>query len=336
MLFLGGLNHIIHNNSNIPMNFSLQHSTFSILIIILLSLTACQKQDSSTKTEITSFTVTKLDHDIIFTFSASAQNVQYYKIQYYALNSAYNSNNFITNETSTITKTITELALQSGELYNFSIQAVLNDGDLIYGTNVITLNIGDFCEAPHDLNFSNTFGLRWHTHDNSTTAAYYEISYGISGTTAIAGDKITLNTRSCKDMTLEEGTTYDFYVRSYCNSTLEWSNWAGPLSHYASQSLNLCVPPSNLSFSIIRNGNSYAIGATCTWDDTGNNNNTYEMNMVVDGYPPTTGNIETSTSTQMDYTPLLRNSEYDFYVRSICNNNTATSWVGPLNVNIGY
>lgn len=316
------------------MNFSLHSATYLTLISILLSFTACQKEESK-GTEITAFSVTQSNNDLIFNFSASDEDIQYYEITYSNSNSSH-FGDFTTIETSTITKTIGELSIESGGLYTFSIYAVLNDLSVISWPNPILLDFGDFCEQPHGLNFLSSFGFIWNVYNNSTSASYYEMSYGIAGTSTSAGEKITTNTENSRDMVLEQGKVYDFYVRSYCNNTLGWSDWAGPLTHFASKNLNICVPPSNLSYSIVRDSLSRPFGAECTWEDDGGNID-YELNMVNNGSAPTSGNINRVSSTAMSVTvfySLTRNTDYDFYVRSICKDGTPTSWTGPLNVNI--
>jgi hypothetical protein len=316
------------------MHFTLHSLSYLYLIIIsILSFTSCQK-DTSTEATITSFTVTQSNNELIFTFSASSQDIQYYQIQYYAPNGGGLAGSFVTNAASTVTETIADLSIQTGILYVFNIEAVLNSGSIIGGADPISLLIEEFCEQAHNLNFSNASGLSWSIYNNNTSPSYYEISYGVTGTTASLGEKITTNTRSNKEMVMEQGNVYDFYVRSYCNNTLGWSDWEGPLSHYASQDLNTCIPPSSLGFTVVRNSLSQAVGARCTWTDNGGNSN-YEVNMVGNGSSPTAGNIETSTSTNITYAPMTQNTEYDFYVRSICSDGTPTNWAGPLNVNIG-
>lgn len=306
-----------------------------LLLIGILCLTACQKEESK-GTEITSFSVVKSNNELIFNFSASDQNIQYYEIIYSNSNSSHRGD-FTTTETSTITKTISELSIESGGIYTFNIYAKLSDLSVISWSNAVLLNFGDFCEPPHGLNFNGYFGLIWNNYNNTTSTSYYEMSYGVTGTSASAGEKITTNNTSSRDMVLEQGKVYDFYVRGYCNNTLGWSDWAGPLTHYASENFNICIPPSNLSFSIVRDSLSRPFGAECTWEDNGGNSD-YELNLVSNGSSPTSGNIETvnsaATSVTVFYGPLTRNRDYDFYVRSICKDGTPTSWTGPLNVNI--
>lgn len=317
------------------MNFSLHHSTtyLYLLLIAILSLSACRQEESIAT--ITSFSVTQSTDNLTFSFASSSQNIIYYEIDYYSPNGG-SQGNFATNESSTVTKTIAELSLQTGVLYVFTIRAIINNpnnSNVISGADPVSLNIGDFCGTPTSLSFVPASGFNW-SNNNSTSTSYYEISYGITGTLAIDGEKITTNNTSNNEMVLEQGEVYDFYVRSYCNNTLGWSNWEGPLTEYTSQSLNVCIPPSNLAFTVVRNSLSQAVGARCTWDDNGGNSN-YEVNMVGNGSSATAGNIETSSSLQITYSPMTQNTEYDFYVRTICSDGTPTSWVGPLNVNIG-
>ena len=314
------------------MKFSLQHSTtyLYLLLIGILSLSACQKDESTT---ITSFSVTQSASDLIFTFSASGQDIQYYEIFY---NNSSHYGDFRTTEISTITKTMSELSIPGG-FYTFQITATLDNSSVISWPNPISLDFGDFCEAPHGLTYLINSGFIWNNYNNSTSTSYYEMSYGIAGISASAGEKITTNNTSSRDMVLEEGKVYDFYVRGYCNNTLGWSDWTGPLTRYASENLNICVPPSNLSFSIVRDSLFRPFGAECTWEDDGGNLD-YEINLVNNGSSPTAGTISTITSIARSvtvfYGPLTRNRDYDFYVRTICKDGTPTSWTGPLNVNI--
>lgn len=304
------------------------------LLFFILTQIACQKDSS--KIAITSFTVTQSSEELHFTFSANTEDVQYYEISYSL--TSYNSSGgggylFNTNEDSFVSKKIDELSIFSiGNLYTFYIKVVDNNNVSSEWFGPKTINVGDFCESPYNLSFLNS--LSWQTSNNSTTASYYQISYGTAGFNVDSGTIIQTNNTWNAEMVLNQGTVYDFYVRGYCNSSLGFSSWEGPLTHYASANLNVCNPPSNLAFTVVRNGFSQAVGATCTWDDNGGNNN-YEVNMVGNGALPTTGNIETATSKTITYLSMTQNSEYDFYVRSVCSDGSKTTWVGPLNVNIG-
>ncbi|BDS10823.1 hypothetical protein [Aureispira anguillae] len=312
-----------------------KRSCFYFLLIFLFVQTACEKTSSSSIV-ISSFAVTQSSNQLEFTFASSGGVVQYYELSYMptANNTTGESGyKFITNNANSITKEIKELNITTGNLYSFYIRVVGDDNASSEWYGPKTINVDAFCESPYSLSFSN--GLSWQTSTNTTTASYHEISYGLSGFQVDSGTIITVNnTWHNSSMVLQQGNVYDFYMRSYCNQTLGWSEWEGPLTHYASNNMNTCIPPSGLKFYVVRNSLSQAVGAECHWDDLGGNSN-YEVNMVRNGFAPNYGNIETASSQQTTYMPMVQNTEYDFYVRSVCHDGSKTAWAGPLDVNIG-
>lgn len=91
---------------------------------------------------------------------------------------------------------------------------------------------------------------------------------------------------------------------------------------YGSQS------PCNIPLNI----NTKSIGtssATIKWEML-NDNSTYELEYGPSGFAQGDGIIETTTNLSIDITNLQPDTEYDYYLRSQCNSNTASSPTTPL------
>jgi len=199
----------------------------------------------------------------------------------------------------------------------------------------VTLNA--YCDRPTNLGFSpyaEGMGFDWQV-KSSTNSFSFQVQYGPknftlgSGTTAI-----TLGT-VYTGAALAANTYYDFYVRSSCNGTLGNSEWAGPYTYYSIANQHMCLPPSNVTYTIERNGLGQAVGANFQWNKNGETN--FEFTYVTPGQSVNLGTIYTfgnfGTPTVLG---MFQNTDYHFYVRSVCLDGSKTSWFGPTLFNIGH
>ncbi|MFD2543635.1 hypothetical protein ACFSSB_14980 [Lacinutrix gracilariae] len=221
---------------------------------------------------------------------------------------------------------------ENNQTLSFYIRAQCTNGDLTDWQGPIVLSIDDFCEKPYDFSVQNGTAY-WSTYYNQTNASYFQLQYGNQGFQIGNGEVITTNDESTSDAALVSGNTYDFYVRSFCTNNLGFSNWEGPVTYYAENDQNLCNAPSNITTEVERNGFGEAIGAVFRWDYNGETN--FEHVVVLNNYSPDSGTIYTSDTGGWPLYTLTQNTNYDFYIRSVCLDGARTEWVGPIDINIG-
>lgn len=116
---------------------------------------------------------------------------------------------------------------QSTQLYN---QAII--GELLVGTTIYSGNVyctPPACPMPVALAADNvttlTADLSW---TEAGTATSWEVEWGPTGFISGAGTMITPATNPQAISGLTANTTYQFYVRAFCNP--DYSDWAGPFS----------------------------------------------------------------------------------------------------------
>ncbi|MGJ8593925.1 MAG: hypothetical protein ACSHXF_15355 [Aquaticitalea sp.] len=320
------------------------------LIFFLCSVMffACSSgDDSNDDTESPCGTVNITDVSQNFeTLTVSWQSqgdFNYYEIGYGPtsnLNGEINSDTnfnylFTTTNSSSATDDVSALELnyyaQENQTLSFYIRAQCANGEFTIWQGPYILQIEEICEKPYNL---NVFGdeLNWDFSSFSVNASYFQVEYGIQGfSIGNDGTRINSNNEYVDGLMMSEGNVYDFYVRAFCENNLGWSDWAGPVSYFAEQDFNLCNPPSNVQYFIeYRTGNT--AGVRFEWDYNGENQ--FEHVLVSNNGNPNNGSISTSDTFGWPvYTGLSTFSEYDFYVRGVCNGGIRTAWVGPLNVN---
>lgn len=240
---------------------------------------------------------------------------------------------FIFNNLDSVQYSIDYLNLFASEDYDFYLRAIGSDLGKSVWFGPVNLTIESYCESPYNLSFGA--GLSWETYYNQTESTLFEVEYGENGFLPGSGTKILTSNHTTYDFILEMGTLYDFYVKGYCSGNLGWSAVEGPFTYLSSANFNLCMEPENVGWSIERNFFGEPVGATFTWIDNGNNPS-YEFNLVGDGYDPESNAVESGSSTTITYLSMYQDTDYDFYVRTICVDGTKTGWIGPLSLNIGH
>jgi len=132
-------------------------------------------------------------------------------------------------------------------------------------------------------------------------------------------------------MQLEEGKTYDFYIRSTCDNGYGYSEWSGPNGLYADQNKNLCMAPDYANYFMNYDFFGDPSSVEITFSDPGNCMS-FEMNIVNDGQSVNANPTEFVHSKTIAYTGLSYPANYDFYVRVICLDGSNTAWYSPLNI----
>jgi hypothetical protein len=161
---------------------------------------------------------------------------------------------------------------------------------------------------------------------NSNTVLFYEVSYVNSLNNPIDpknGQKFTFNTltlnKNIGSLSLEPGDTFLFYARAICLDGSK-SSWTPPISLMIS---SYCDKPSNLRFEFSPASESFF------WDF--NSKVAYsQVQYGKQNFVLGTGTFAQVTNNYYDQMSMEANTNYDFYVRSFCNNsNSWSSWSGP-------
>lgn len=301
-----------------------------LLASAVLMLFSCKKNDP----DIIDFKVSQAYTDINFYFETSGKNISSVEISYGENEQMLNEKTIVYNHGGgNETKTIEELGLVVGSTYYFRAKAISQKGKESEWTNMQSILIGTLCgEAPINVSTS-TYSLYWadpNPQDNNVS--FYEVEYGEIGFTQGTGTVAQTNTKSFDQMLLEQGKTYDFYVRSFCNNGYGFSDWNGPNSLYADQNRNLCMAPDYASYAMHYDFFGDPSSVEVTFSDPGNCQN-FEVNIVNDGQSPTANPTSFIESKTVAFPGLSYPAQYDFYVRVICIDNSTTAWYGPLDIN---
>ncbi|MFD2697024.1 hypothetical protein ACFSQ0_03395 [Mesonia sediminis] len=307
------------------------------LVLVLGLLYGCTKDDESnaSQNQIDYFEVSQNGSSLDFYYGIRGE-FDYFEIAFaeagYDVKAEY-ADFFTTSNQERVEKPIRDLIFASDVVYHFWIRGVQENGKKTDWFGPKTINISSFCENPYALEFNGY--IAWNYYDNENDASFYEVEYGAQGFEVGQGQKLSSNSETIFDLSLEKNKVYDAYVRAYCNIDLGHSAWVGPVSYFAEQNQNVCLEPYNLSYFTEYNFFGDPVGASISWKDDGNNK-TYEFNLVGKHKSPESSAIESRSDygTQITYTQISPNVNYDFYVRTVCLDGSKTAWVGPLNVKI--
>ena len=183
------------------------------------------------------------------------------------------------------------------------------------------------CTQPAFFNVSsfingNTVRIDW----DKTSGDEWEIQYGTNGFVLGNGTIVNFNSTSSLITGLTSTTNYSFYIRTKCDAN-EYSQWIGPIA--PGSSVDVCANPTNLA--AVRSATD-ATKITATWSANGDENS-WQVQYGTTGFVIGSGTIVASSSATKTVSSLLGNVAYDFYVRSNCDANQNSGWVGPVTVN---
>lgn len=168
----------------------------------------------------------------------------------------------------------------------------------------------------------NTVRIDW----DKTSGVEWEIQYGTNGFVLGNGTIVNFNTTSSLITGLTSTINYSFYIRTKCD-TNEYSQWIGPIA--PGSSVDVCENPTNLT--AVRSATD-ATKITATWLANGDENS-WQVQYGTSGFIIGSGTIVATASNTKIVSNLLENVAYDFYVRSNCDANQNSGWVGPVTVN---
>ncbi|WCO01430.1 fibronectin type III domain-containing protein [Psychroserpens ponticola] len=174
-------------------------------------------------------------------------------------------------------------------------------------------------------NIGNTSAeLNWTSNESN---ASFEIQYGISGFNLGNGQIATSNTTSLTLSNLTEATNYQFYVRVICSSN-NLSNWSNAANFSTTEGVVVtdCQMPGPPIIEI----QVTEASAELSWSIIGNDINLWEVEYGLAGFSLGTGTTITSTIPFYTLNSLTPQTQYEFYVKSICSSTNESQYLGPI------
>ena len=162
---------------------------------------------------------------------------------------------------------------------------------------------------------TNSVTLNW---ENNPMAQGWNIEYGPSGFTQGQGTQVTSNTNSYVVTGLSDGLTYDFYVKAVCGDDWTSENWVGT-SATTQESSVICDVPTNVTADVNVNN------VNLSWTP-GEGNTSFEIEYGDHGFSHGNGHMASTSSNSYALTGLGYNTQYDVYVRGVCDQNTYSDW----------
>jgi hypothetical protein len=300
----------------------------SAIIIIFSSLfIACSGGDEGSGgcgATVTNLTVTQQSDQLNFTITGT--NALYYEISAVPMGSNMTPDQTNIHSVNSQISSIpaNEIGVSQGCL--FYVRAVCNDDIKGEWFGPAMFEIQPYCGTPLNLQMGGLyFSWDYYAPVGAEEYSNYQVEYGPQGFTHGTGTIVTVNNNMYSDFSLAAGQHYDFYVRGYCINNVGYGNWAGPVSYYAENNINMCAAPTNLSFTLQSNNGSYAMGYF-SWHANGED--TFECALVRRNEAVEAIDIRTVHSTNSPtFSDIDVDYDHDFYVRAVCNNGSRTAWV---------
>ncbi|TXB64677.1 T9SS type A sorting domain-containing protein [Vicingus serpentipes] len=194
--------------------------------------------------------------------------------------------------------------------------------DFDFHINDFEIRIPPTCPAPSSLIAINIDGisadLGW---TENGTASTWDIEWDTTGFSPGTGNMITGTSSNPYNLTgLIPETSYEFYVQADCGGS-GTSTWVGPFSFTTTVS---CQAPSAI-MALAINPTDALIG----WSENGSATS-WQVEWGNLGFSLGSGFSEVTSSNPYLSMPLMPETPYDFYVRSICGAGDTSVWVGPF------
>jgi len=189
------------------------------------------------------------------------------------------------------------------------------------------------CSKPSHLEIqditNSTARFYW---QSSTSTSIYQVEYGTAGFNVGSGTTISSSSTYANLENLQPQTQYDAYVRTYCNETSTYSNWAGPYSFITIDHNPYCEDPAyfyadELSIYGISHQHVDLHWSNSTFDGCQVQYGLQNFSLGSGAIKNVTDDIYPSNTAIEN---LSANTTYDFYVRNICEENGYSDWVGPV------
>ena len=217
------------------------------------------------------------------------------------------------------TRPATVNGLTAGITYNASIRALcgtsLLEGDWSDTVQFSTAVCPDVTGLATSNVTTNSVTLNW---DVNPMAQSWNIEYGPTGFTQGQGTQVNSTTNSYVVTGLSDGVTYDFYVKAVCGTGWTSENWVGA-SATTQESGVTCHAPTNVTADVNVNN------VNLSWTP-GEGNNSFEIEYGTHGFSHGNGQVVTTEATTYSLTGLDYATQYDVYVRGLCDQNVYSDW----------
>ena len=210
--------------------------------------------------------------------------------------------------------------LVPNSIYKAYVRSVCSDGSYSLWSAPISFSTLSSCAAPTQI-LSSTI--------SSTSANFswllgtgnsgYQYAVQLSGITTLPSTGALVTTNAATVTGLSPSTSYKIYVRTVCaNQT--FSSWSVPITFTTSLS---CLIPSQVTASTITE-----TSATLSWLNTNVTSWEYVIQLASTNTIPTIGTSTTTNSVSL--TNLTIGTSYRFYIRTLCTNQTYSSWTSTV------
>lgn len=165
----------------------------------------------------------------------------------------------------------------------------------------------------------------------NSNATNWNIIWGVQGFDINQGTAINNTTSNPFDFTnLASGVVYEMYVQDTC-AGVGSGLWMGPFSFTAQQ----CQSPTQLN-AIEISSNS----AKLTWTNNVSSSNLFSIEWGLTGFPQGVGIPVNNAQLPHVLSGLSPATTYDYYVKTICGQNSSSAWAGPYTFttlsNVGF
>ncbi len=218
-----------------------------------------------------------------------------------------------------------DLSMYVGQTIYIAVRATGTDEFELYADDFVFEAFVEPCAAPTDIVVSTitdtSADISW-TENGSATE--WEILYGEAGFDPLTeGISISDTDALGESLTgLTPETDYDVYVRAICDVDDE-SDWTGPET-FTTTAIT-CPAPTDIVVSTITD-----TSADISWTENGSATE-WEILYGEAGFDPLTEGISISDTDALgeSLTGLTPETDYDVYVRAICDINVESDWTGP-------
>ena len=219
----------------------------------------------------------------------------------------------------TILRPATVGGFTAGLTYNAAIRAVCGvdmlEGDWSDTVQFTTAVCPDITGLATSNVTTNSVTLNW---NSNPMALRWNIEYGPTGFTQGQGTQAVSNTNSYVVTGLSDGITYDFYVKAVCGDNWTSENWVGT-SATTQEGTIPCDAPTGVSTAVADNS------VTVNWT-AGTGNISFELEYGPRGFSHGAGSTTTATGSPAVIANLDYETQYDVYVRAVCQQNIFSPW----------
>ena len=207
----------------------------------------------------------------------------------------------------------------AGLTYNVAVRpvcgAIMLEGDWSDTTTFTTATCPDVTGFTASNVTANSVTLNWNP---DPAAQGWTIEYGYAGFIQGQGYTVTANTNTYVVNGLEDETDYDFHIKAICGTDWNSEHWVNVSATTLSGGVT-CNAPTGVTV------NATATTATVSWTP-GEGNTSFELEYGATGFSHGSGSVLTVQNTSADINGLTPNTQYDVYVRGLCDQSTYSSW----------